>query len=169
MTPLVVLVGAPGSGKTAVGRLVAQRCGARFRDTDADVEADTGRPVSDIFVEEGEETFRRLESAAVAAALEEHEGVLALGGGAVLDPVTRDRLQGHRVVFLDVGLGDAAQRVGFAQSRPLLVLNPRAELKRMLDERRPVYEQVATAAVSTDGRTADEVADEIVALLEQSP
>jgi shikimate kinase len=166
MTPLVVLVGPPGSGKTAVGRLVARRRSVAFRDTDHDVENATGRSVSDIFVDDGEPAFRALEAAAVATALVEHDGVLAVGGGAVLDPATRARLRGHRVVFLDVGLTDAVERVGFAKSRPLLVLNPRAELKRMLDERRAVYDEVATSTVSTDGRSVEAVADDVVELLD---
>lgn len=166
MTPVVVLVGAPGSGKSTVGRLVAERLGVAFRDTDTDVEAATGRSISDIFIEDGEPHFRRLEAAAVAAALQEHDGVLALGGGAVLDPATRELLRGHRVVFLDVGLAAAFERVGLARSRPLLVVNPRAELKRMLDERRPVYESVATRVVATDDRPVEDVVADVVAVAE---
>lgn len=166
MTPVVVLVGAPGSGKSTVGRIVAERLGVAFRDTDTDVEEAAGRTVSDIFIEDGEPRFRQLEAAAVEAALRDHEGVLALGGGAVLDPATRERLGAHRVVFLDVGLAAAVDRVGLARSRPLLVINPRAELKRMLDERRPLYEAVASRVIATDDRTADDVAAEVVAVVE---
>jgi shikimate kinase len=124
--------------------------------------------IADIFFEHGEAHFRALEHAAVCSALQEHDGVLALGGGAVLDERTRDALRGHRVVFLDVGLADAAERVGFNRSRPLLVVNPRAELTRMLAERRPVYESVAVAIVNTDGRTPEDVAVEVDALLDVS-
>ena len=167
MSPRVVLVGPPGSGKTTVGRLVAQHLDVEFRDTDSDIETTAGKSVSDIFIEDGEPHFRELELAAVTAALQEHDGVVALGGGAVANPLVRERLSGHRVVFLEVGLAAASERVGFARSRPLLVLNPRAELKRLMEERRPHYESVATAIVRTDERSADEIAKDVAALLEQ--
>jgi shikimate kinase len=168
VTPLVVIVGPPGSGKSTVGRLVADKRGVGFRDTDEDIEAAAGKTVSDIFIEDGEPRFRELEAAAVGVALQEHDGVLALGGGAVTSADVRAQLQGHRVVFLDVGLAAASERVGFAQSRPLLVVNPRAELKRLMTERRPLYDEVATATVATDGRSPEDVAAEILALLEDT-
>ena len=166
MTPLVVLVGPPGAGKTTVGTLLAARCKVGFRDTDQDVERIAGSPISDIFVEQGEAAFRELESAAVRAALAEHRGVLSLGGGAVLDPETRALLAGRSVVFLDVGLTAAVERVGLNRSRPLLAVNPRAELQRMLTQRRALYEEVATLSVVTDEQTPDEVVDIIVGALE---
>jgi len=162
MRPIVVLVGPPGAGKTTVGELLAMRRDVAFRDTDRDIEATTGVTIGELFVEQGEPVFRELERAAVRQALADHDGVLALGGGAVLAPETRQLLRdGHYVVFLDVGVAVAAERVGFNRSRPLLALNPRAELKRLLSERRPLYEQVASVAVVTDDRTPEEVADAI--------
>lgn len=110
--PRVVLVGPMGAGKTTVGRLLAERWGVPFRDTDDDVEQADGRAISDIFVDSGEEHFRTLERAAVARAVAEHEGVLAVGGGAVMAEETRGLLAGRPVVFLRVGLSDAASRVG---------------------------------------------------------
>nr|WP_179503696.1 shikimate kinase [Nocardioides daedukensis] len=157
-----------GSGKTTVGRVLAQAWNVTARDTDHDVEASQGRSISDIFVESGEEHFRRLERDAVRRALAEHGGVLALGGGAVLDEETRALLAGHQVVFLRVGLSDAVKRVGLATSRPLLLGNIRSRVKALLDERTPIYEAVATFSVDTDGRNPDEVADEIRRHIEEN-
>jgi len=165
--PRVVLVGAMGAGKSTVGRLLAERWGVAFRDTDDDVERTEGRSISDIFVDSGEEHFRALEREAVARALQEHAGVLAVGGGAVMQPETQALLAGHRVVFLRVGLTDAAARVGLGTSRPLLLGNVRSTMKALLDERTTVYEAVADASVDTDGRTPDEVADLVEAALDE--
>jgi shikimate kinase len=162
MTAKAVLIGPPGSGKSTLGRLLAERLGVEFRDTDTDVEAVAGKPVADIFVEDGEERFRELEHEAVRRALAEHDGILSLGGGAVLHEETQALLQGHHVVYLQVGLSDAVQRVGLASARPLLVLNPRSRLKKLMEERRPVYERLAVITVVTDKREPDELADEIV-------
>ncbi|MFG2062877.1 shikimate kinase [Micromonospora sp. NPDC048871] len=163
--PVCVLVGAPGSGKTTVGQLLAAELGVEFRDTDTDIERQAGKPIPEIFVDEGEEHFRALERAAVAAALASCAGVLALGGGAVLDEQTRAALIGHRVVHLSVELTDAVKRVGLGVGRPLLAINPRATLKYLLEQRRPLYAEVATETVVTDGRTPAEVAAEILPLL----
>jgi shikimate kinase len=162
MTPRVVLIGPMGAGKTTVGQLLAAALTTTARDTDADIEAAEGRSISEIFVDEGETYFRQLEVAAVAAALAEHDGVLTLGGGAVLDPVTRELLAGHRVIFLRVGLAEAVKRVGLGTSRPMLLGNVRSRIKALLDERTPIYEEVATETVETDGRTPGEVAAEIL-------
>ena len=161
--PVAVLVGPPGAGKTTVGELLAKHWNVGFRDTDADIEATAGKPIPDIFVDDGEEHFRALERAAVATALAEFDGVLALGGGAVLAEETRALLRGHRVIYLSVELSDAVSRVGLGAGRPLLAINPRATLKYLLEQRRPLYAEVATLTVVTDGRTPEAIADEIVA------
>jgi shikimate kinase len=163
--PVCVLVGPPGSGKTSTGQALADSLGVAFRDTDADIEQAAGKPIPEIFVDDGEPHFRTLERAAVATALASFDGVLALGGGAVLAEQTRAALAGHTVVFLSVELPDAIKRVGLGQGRPLLAVNPRATLKHQLAQRRPLYESVATLTVLTDGRTPDDVAAEIHAAL----
>ncbi len=163
MRPVLVLVGPPGAGKTTVGRAAAERLGVGFRDTDADVEQSTGERISDLFVSHGEEHFRALERAAVATALLEHDGVLSLGGGAVVDEQTRGLLRGHAVVFLDVGLSDAFTRTGMNRDRPLLAINPRAVLREMLAARLPLYREVAQREVLTDGKTPEQVLEEVLA------
>ncbi len=159
--PRVVLVGPMGAGKSTVAGLLAERWAVSVRDTDRDVEATAGKQISDIFVDSGEAHFRELERAAVAEALDGHDGVLALGGGAVLDPATREQLADHRVVFLRVGLSEAVKRVGLGTARPLLLGNVRSRIKALLDERTPVYESVADLVVDTDKRSPEDVADEI--------
>ena len=153
-----MLIGPPGSGKTTVGQRVAAVLEVEFRDTDADIEAAAGKPVANIFFDDGEERFRHLEHETVVAALADHDGVLALGGGAILDPRTRDALAGHTVVYLQTDVANAAKRVGLNRDRPLLLGNPRAQLRALLEERRPLYEATATVIVDTAEREADEVA-----------
>jgi shikimate kinase len=166
--PAAVLVGPPGAGKTTVGELVAGALGLPFRDVDADIEAVAGKPIPEIFIDDGEEHFRALERHAAAAALAGFDGVLALGGGAVLAPENREALRGHRVVFLSVELADAINRVGLGAGRPLLAINPRATMRYLLEQRRPLYEEVASVTVKTDGRTPEDVAAEVVAALSRS-
>ncbi len=180
--PPVVLIGAPGAGKTTVGAALAARLGVGFTDTDAIVEAVAGKPVSEIFITDGEPEFRRLERTAVAAALAADEGstsagsagvgsarlgVVGLGGGAVMDEHTQARLAGHRVVYLETGFAELAKRVGLDRARPLLIgTNPRAQLKALLEQRLPVYDRLAWLTVSTDGRDPDEIAAEIAVVIE---
>ena len=165
MKPVCVLVGPPGSGKTTTGQALAQLLSVPFRDTDADIEQRAGKPIPEIFIDDGEPHFRALERAAVAEALGSFDGVLALGGGAILAEQTRAALAGHTVIYLSVGLSEAVKRVGLGQGRPLLAVNPRATLRHQLEQRRPLYESVATVTVDTDDRTPEAVAAEIAATL----
>lgn len=165
--PRVVLVGPMGAGKTTVAGLLAERWALSFRDTDHDIEVTAGKLISEIFVDDGEPHFRALERAAVVEALRSHPGVLALGGGSVLDPDTRADLAGHRVVFLRVGLTDATKRVGLGSGRPLVLGNVRSRMKALLEERLPIYLQVASLTVDTDGLTPEEVAARVARLVEE--
>ena len=160
--PVCVLVGMMGAGKTTVGGLLAESLGVPFRDVDDTIAATAGKPIPEIFIDDGEDHFRALERVAVADALASHPGVLALGGGAVLAEPTRVLLRGHTVVFLSVQLSDVMHRVGMGLGRPLLAVNPRATMRVLLDQRRPLYEEVATATVTTDGRPPEDVATAVV-------
>jgi shikimate kinase len=162
----VVLVGPPGAGKSTVGPLLAQRLGIDFTDVDELITARAGRSISDIFVTEGEAVFRRLEEAEVAAALGTCNGVLAVGGGAVLSAQTRALLRGHRVVYLSVGVSEGVRRTGLSTARPLLAgVNPRATFAALLTTRLPLYQEVATVEVATDGRSPQEVVEEVLAAI----
>ncbi|MFE0461066.1 shikimate kinase [Kitasatospora sp. NPDC058965] len=164
--PVVVLVGPPGAGKSTVGRLLAERLGVGFRDTDADIEERAGKPIPEIFIQDGEPHFRELERRAVAEALAGHPGVLALGGGAVMAEATREELRGRPVVFLEVAQADAVRRVGLDAPRPLLAVNPRQQWRELMERRRPLYLEVASAVVDTEGRTPEQVAEAVLESLE---
>jgi shikimate kinase len=161
----VVLVGPPGAELDEVGSRLGELLGLPVRATDADVEAAAGASVADIFVTSGEPAFRELERAAAAAALAHHPGVLILGSGAVMDPLTQAELAGHTVVFLDVELPEAARRLGFNRERPVAIGSPRSQWSKLMEHRRPVYRRLATVTVPTDGRSPDEVAREVVDVL----
>jgi shikimate kinase len=165
MAPVAVFVGTMGAGKTSVGQAVARLLGVPFADTDTIIEEQAGKPIPEIFFDDGEDAFRAMERATVASALKEFGGVLALGGGAIMDEGTRELLARHTVIWLSVELGDAVKRVGLGAGRPMLAINPRATMKYLLDQRKPLYASVATHTVPTDGREIDDIAAEVVALL----
>lgn len=165
MSPVAVLVGAPGAGKTTVGKALAARLGVEFLDTDDLVVTRAGKSISDIFLDDGEEAFRRLETEALASALASSEGVLSLGGGVVMREENRALLAGQPVVWLEVTLADAVARVGLGNSRPLLMGNVRGRLLELLTERTPVYAAVASIRVSTTQRSVPTVVDDIMKAL----
>ncbi len=166
--PLIVLTGPPGAGKSTVARALAARLGLEVADTDDLIVQRAGRTITEIFADDGEAAFRALEREVVAGALASRRGVLALGGGAVLDEATQELLGPHRVVFLDVSLRHAARRSGFDQGRPLLALNPRGQWIALMEARRPVYERLASVTVSTDERDVAAVVDAIIGALASS-
>ena len=157
----VVLIGPPGAGKSTTGARVARALGLEILDTDAMVEQRAGKPVADIFVEDGEPVFRDLEREVTLEALR-HGGVVCLGGGGPMTPEIAAALDGRTVVLLDVGIADAARRVGFDRSRPLLAVTPRARWSELMAARRPTYERLATRVVDTAGRTPAQVASAVL-------
>lgn len=170
MAPVLVLIGSPGAGKTSVGRRVAQRLELPFADSDHLIEESAGASVSDIFLNQGEDAFRAIEADIVGSALAEFDGVLALGGGAVMQAETQERLAGHRagghrIVWLRVSVADAARRVGLNTARPLLLGNVRGTLSTLLDQRTPVYDSVSTDVVDTSGRSVRQVVNDVVRLV----
>ena len=165
MGPRAVIVGAPGAGKSTVGRRVAERLGVPFADSDALIEERVGKSVSDIFITDGEAEFRRLEREEIAQALSDFAGVLSLGGGAIMDDTTRAALREQRVVWLKVDLSHATQRVGMNSARPLLLGNVRGTMLAMLEQRTPLYAEVASDVVDTSGRGVKDVVAEVTSLL----
>ena len=162
--PLIVLIGPPGSGKTSVGKALGKLLDLPVRDTDAIVESIEGKSISDIFLEDGEIKFREVEQNVVLGELERTEGILSLGGGSVLDPKVQEKLLNSSalVAFLDVGISNAAPRVGFNRDRPLLTVNPRQQWIALMEVRRPIYERLAWRRFSTDDLKPMEVAKEII-------
>ena len=161
VTSAVVVMGAPGSGKSTIGPRLAEQLALPFVDADAVIEQREGRPITQIFVEDGEPAFRALEEQVTAELLAEPI-VLALGGGAILSAATRAALRGHRVIWLKVGVPAAVQRIGLNAARPLLLGNVRGRLVQLLADRLPLYAECATESVETDRLTPDEVLDQIM-------
>lgn len=159
----IVFIGPPGSGKSTVGRALAQKLNRNFVDTDAVIEETTGRKIADIFLIDGEEEFRRIEREVVLSALQSQDSVISLGGGSVLDEDVQSALSSlPEVIFLDVSISNAAPRVGFNRDRPLLLGNPRQQWIALMEKRRPIYERIATRTISTDNRKAHEVVAELL-------
>lgn len=164
MTPRAILIGPPGSGKTSIGRSLAKALDIEFADTDTLIEADRGKKVSQIFVDDGEQYFRDIEERICLEALAVASGVLSLGGGSVLTPTVAEaiRRSGSEVIFLDVSLAVAAPRIGFNRDRPLLLNNPRQQWQRLMDARRPIYESLSTKIVDVGNRTVNQIVKEIL-------
>ncbi|WP_137147585.1 shikimate kinase [Mycolicibacterium sp. CR10] len=167
MAPRAVLIGLPGSGKSTIGRRLAKAMDLELLDTDAAIEKSTGRTIPDIFSNDGEAEFRRIESDVVREALATHDGVLSLGGGAVTTPAVREALTGHTVVYLEINAAEGVRRTGGSSTRPLLAGGDlSARFKELMSERIPLYRQVATLRVNTNHRNPGAVVRYIVARLE---
>ena len=162
----IVLIGAPGSGKSTVGVALAAHLQWPFIDTDALIELKESRKITDLFVDHGEEYFRSVEFETLKEVLQETSAVISLGGGAPISQPAQDAISSSNstIVFLDVSLATAAPRVGFNRDRPLLLGNPRAQWQALSDQRRPIYEKLATQAIKVDDMTVDE----IIAIIESN-
>ena len=161
--PPIILIGPPGAGKTSVGKALAKKLSLNFLDSDKVIEEKSGKSISEIFITDGEPAFREMERAAVIDLIESQDGVIALGGGSVMDlEVSKRLLPMANVVFLDVSISNAAPRVGFNRDRPLLLGNPRQQWIALMEKRRSTYEALAKARVSTDNKKPVEVVEEIV-------
>lgn len=163
MTKKIVLIGPPGAGKTSIGKALSKELGLAFIDSDAEIERISGKTISEIFVDQGEAVFRKTEVETVTRILAEFEGVVALGGGAPINPEIQKVLLNseYPVIFIDVSISQAANRIGFNKDRPLLMINPRQQWLHLMSERRSIYEKLATITVSSDNSKPSEVAKTI--------
>ena len=163
MAPAAVLIGLPGSGKSTIGRRLAKALNLTLLDTDAAIEETTGRTIADIFATDGEPEFRRIEEEVVRSALQTHDGVLSLGGGAITTPGVRDALAGHTVIYLEISAAEGVRRTGGSTVRPLLAGGDRNEkFKALMTARVPLYRRVATMRVNTNRRNPGAVVRYIV-------
>lgn len=170
MTPRAVLIGPPGAGKSTIGRRLAQALDLELLDTDVEIERRTGRTIPEIFATDGEPHFRELEEQVVGEALEKHDGILSLGGGAILSERTRTRLAGHTVVYLEISVAEGLKRTGATTGRPLLNGgDPKSKYHALMRRRRPLYRQVATIRMRTDSRSPSRVVQQLVTKLTDGP
>jgi shikimate kinase len=163
MNNKVVLIGPPGAGKTSIGKSLAKEMGLAFIDSDSEIEKKMNKKVSEIFVENGEDFFRQVEVEVVTDLLNRFDGVIALGGGAPINKSIRELLgvATYPVIFIDVSIAQAANRIGFNKDRPLLLINPRQQWLSLMSVRRPIYEELASTIVSSDNHKPSEVAKKI--------
>lgn len=157
----IVLVGIPGSGKTTVGSLLATKLGKDFFDSDQVIESEAGKSVADIFTQDGEPTFRAIEARAIKNLLAQHNAVISLGGGALVNDETRALIKEHTVVWLTAGLAQTVARIGLNRNRPLLLGNVRGQLSSLMEAREPFYREVATHTIDTTELLPEQVVTEI--------
>ena len=164
MAPRVILIGPMGSGKTTIGQLLAAQWNIPFRDTDHVIEEMSGKSVSDIFLEDGEDGFRILEKKVLRQELLSDETVLALGGGAPIsiDAQSALRAIASPVIYLDISLATVAPRIGFNRDRPLLLHNPRGQWQTLMEARRPIYEAIADTIIDVNDKSESEIVSQIL-------
>lgn len=165
--PNLIIIGPPGAGKSSVGRQLGKVMQTQFTDTDKIIEERAGKKIAEIFLEDGEPIFREIEREVVLAEIAKEDGILALGGGSILDSEVDKELSKlkSRVIYLEVSISNAAPRVGFNKDRPLLAVNPRQQWMALMEKRRPIYERLAGHKVSTDNKKPSEVVKEIQGLI----
>ena len=165
--PNLIIIGPPGAGKSSVGRQLGKVMQIPFSDTDKIIEERTGKKIAEIFLEDGEPIFRKIEREVVLEEIAKEECILALGGGSILDAEVDKELSRlkSRVIYLEVSISNAAPRVGFNKDRPLLAVNPRQQWMALMEKRRPIYERLAGHKVSTDNKKPSEVVNEIQGLI----
>ena len=163
MLKKIVLIGPPGAGKSSIGKALAKELNLNFIDSDSEIEKISHKKISEIFIEDGEPAFRLLEVDVVRKVLEDFDGVISLGGGAPINKEIQEVLQdaNYPVVFIDVSIAQAATRIGFNKDRPLLLVNPRQQWISLMNDRRPIYEKLASQTISSDNQKPHEVAKQI--------
>ena len=162
----IILIGPPGSGKSSVGKELANLMNLQHIDTDSLIETKVGKRIADIFLEDGEFKFREIEREVVLDSLNLENAVISLGGGSILDSEVAARLRNEsNVVYLEVSISNAAPRVGFNTDRPLLVANPRQQWLKLMEARKSIYEELGSKQISTDNRKPKEIAKELMELI----
>jgi shikimate kinase len=163
MLKKIVLIGPPGAGKSSIGKALAKELNLNFIDSDSEIEKISHKKISEIFIEDGEPAFRLLEVDVVIKVLADFDGVISLGGGAPINKEIQEVLQdaNYPVVFIDVSIAQAATRIGFNKDRPLLLVNPRQQWISLMNDRRPIYEKLASQTISSDNQKPHEVAKQI--------
>ena len=163
MLKKIVLIGPPGAGKSSIGKALAKELNLNFIDSDSEIEKISHKKISEIFIEDGEPAFRLLEVDVVRKVLADFEGVISLGGGAPINPEIQEVLgrANYPVIFIDVSIAQAAIRIGFNKDRPLLLVNPRQQWISLMNDRRPIYEKLASQTISSDNQKPHEVAKQI--------
>jgi shikimate kinase len=170
MAPRVILIGPMGSGKTTIGSLLAEKLGLAFRDTDHLIEEREEKPVSQIFLDQGEDAFRAIEKRVLRDELLTDGTVLSLGGGAPIsiDAQSALRATSSYIIFLDISLSTVVPRIGFNRDRPLLLNNPRGQWQTLMEARRPIYEALADVTINVDDKSEEEIVTIALSSLEEA-
>jgi shikimate kinase len=164
----IVLIGPPGSGKSTVGKALARRLKRSFFDTDSMIEEKSQKKIGEIFVDQGEDEFRKIEFIVLQDVLQTPGSVISLGGGAPIKKQSQELIAAANVfvVYLDISLASAAPRVGFNRDRPLLLGNPRAQWQTLNEIRRPIYQSLASMSIKVDDMKVEEIVSQIVPTFE---